>query len=68
LDHVLTQAEAQNKATPNQPIKKLYLHVQTTNQDAVDWYTNRGFTVEETVEGYYRNIDDPNAYILVRNL
>ena len=68
LDHVLSVAETQTRGTPGSPVKSLYLHVQTTNQEAVDWYTKRGFTIERTVEGYYRNIEDVDAYILVRKL
>jgi N-alpha-acetyltransferase 50 len=68
LDHILEQAESQTKATPQQPVKSLYLHVQTTNQEAVDWYTKKGFVIEKTVEGYYRNIEDRDAHILVRKL
>ena len=68
LDHILSQAQSQTRATPTQPVKSLYLHVQTTNQEAVDWYTKRGFEIEQTVEGYYRNIEDRDAYILVRKL
>jgi len=68
LDHILEQSESQRKATPQQPVKSLYLHVQTTNQEAVDWYTKRGFVIEKTVEGYYRNIEDRDAHILVRKL
>jgi ribosomal protein S18 acetylase RimI-like enzyme len=67
LDHVLAQAEAQNK-TSKDLVKSLYLHVQTTNQEALDWYTKRGFEIQETVEGYYRNIEDRDAYVLVRKL
>jgi N-alpha-acetyltransferase 50 len=68
LDHVLSIAQTQTRATPTSPVKSLFLHVQTTNQEAVDWYTKRGFTIESTVEGYYRNIEDVDAYILVRRL
>lgn len=68
LDHVLAQAESQTKSNPAQPVRALYLHVQTTNQEALDWYTKRGFVIEKTVEDYYRNIDDRDAYILVRKL
>lgn len=68
LDHVLSQAQTQTQNTPNQPVKSLYLHVQTTNQEAVDWYTRRGFVIEQTVQDYYRNIEDCNAHVLVRRL
>jgi len=68
LDHILSQAQNQTRTTPTQPVKTLYLHVQTTNQEAVDWYTKRGFIIEQTIEGYYRNIEDRDAHILVRKL
>lgn len=68
LDHILTQAQDQTRNTPTQPVNSLYLHVQTTNQEAIDWYTKRGFVIGETVKDYYRNIDDRDAYILVRKL
>ena len=68
LDHILSEAQSQTRKTTNQPVKSLYLHVQTTNQEAVEWYTKRGFVIEQTVEGYYRNIEDRDAYILVRKL
>ena len=67
MDHVLAQAEEQNKVS-KEPVRSLYLHVQTTNQEAVDWYAKRGFEIQETVQGYYRNIEDRDAYILVRKL
>jgi N-alpha-acetyltransferase 50 len=68
LDHVLSRAKEQTRSNSSQPVKSLYLHVQTTNQEALDWYTKRGFEVQDTVKEYYRNIDDRSAYILVRKL
>jgi len=68
LDHILAQAQLQTRNTPTQPVKSLYLHVQTTNQEALDWYAKRGFTIDETIKEYYRNIEDKDAYILVRKL
>jgi len=68
LDHILAQASAQTQNTPSQPVGALYLHVQTTNQEAVEWYTKRGFVITSTVTAYYRNIEDRDAYILERKL
>ena len=68
LDHVLSQAKNQTRSNPSRPVKSVYLHVQTTNQEALDWYTKRGFVLQDTVEDYYRNIDDRNACLLVRKL
>ena len=68
LNHILEQGSRQNENTPQLPVKSVYLHVQTTNQKAVEWYTKRGFEVTSTVEGYYRNIEARDAYILVKTL
>ena len=68
LDHVLSVAQNQTRTTPAQPVKSIYLHVQTTNQEAIDWYGKRGFLIESKVEGYYRYIENGDAYILVRKL
>lgn len=68
LDHILSEAATQTRSTQNQPVKSIYLHVQTSNKEAVEWYTKREFIIEKTVEGYYHNIEDRDAYILVRKL
>ncbi|KAL7752792.1 N-alpha-acetyltransferase 50 [Sorochytrium milnesiophthora] len=43
--------------------KSIYLHVQTTNTDAIKFYERLGFCIREEVADYYR-IESPNAYIL----
>jgi ribosomal protein S18 acetylase RimI-like enzyme len=41
---------------------------QTSNTEAVAFYKHFGFEVVETVAGYYKRLDPPDAYILNRNL
>ncbi|CAM9123073.1 unnamed protein product [Discosporangium mesarthrocarpum] len=49
-------------------MKEIYLHVQTSNQDAVDFYKSHGFCVEEKIENYYNRIEPPDCYVLRRHL
>jgi hypothetical protein len=42
-------------------VKEVYLHVQTSNDDAVRFYRRLGFDLAETVENYYRGIDPPHC-------
>lgn len=49
-------------------VSQVYLHVQTSNEEAVAFYLNHGFEIAETVEGYYKRIEPSSAHVLVRNL
>ena len=46
----------------------VYLHVQTSNDDAIDFYGKFGFSNVGTIEGYYKRVDPPNCYILEKVL
>merc|ERR1712106_13507 len=46
-NHVLEHAQKEKD------IKEIYLHVQTTNEDAVEFYKKYGFDVTRTVKDYY---------------
>ena len=39
-----------------------YLYVQTDNTEAVEFYKKRGFSVTQTVEGYYKRVACTQAY------
>mmetsp|Transcript_26278 Transcript_26278/g.52400 ORF Transcript_26278/g.52400 Transcript_26278/m.52400 type:complete len:181 (+) Transcript_26278:3-545(+) len=52
------------KCVEQEDIGSIYLHVQTTNQDAIDFYSRFGFEVCERVENYYKRIDPPDCFIL----
>ena len=45
-------------------VKQACLHVQTSNQEAVDFYKKFDFEVGETIRDYYRRIDPPDAVVL----
>ena len=51
-------------------IKGLYAHVWTSNQEALQWYKNRSFTIYDdgVVNGYYRRLKPDTAYIMRREL
>ena len=44
------------------------LHVQTNNELALKFYEKGGFTVTETVPGYYKNIEPTDAHVLEKEL
>ena len=47
-------------------VKSIYLHVQTSNDDAVAFYKKFGFEIVETVEDYYTRVLPKSAYKLER--
>jgi ribosomal protein S18 acetylase RimI-like enzyme len=49
-------------------IKKMFLHVQCINEQAVEFYLNNGFEIKEKLVGYYTDIDPPDCYLLQRTL
>ncbi|XP_009614079.1 uncharacterized protein LOC107773898 [Nicotiana tabacum] len=59
LNHVLDLCTKQN-------IKEIYLHVQTSNEDAINFYKKFGFEVTNTVQNYYTNITPPDCYVLTK--
>lgn len=50
-------------------IHEVYLHVQTSNTEGIEFYKRNGFEVGEILTAYYgRRIDPPDAVVLRRNL
>ncbi|KAF0752034.1 hypothetical protein AaE_006182 [Aphanomyces astaci] len=60
LDSVLAHCERTH-------MDHIYLHVQTSNADAIRFYTTHGFRITQTIYNYYRNISPPDCYILARS-
>ena len=60
LQHIYQLAESDST------INKIILHVQISNEDALNFYERHGFTNVELVERYYKNIDPADAYLLVK--
>ncbi|KAJ9049987.1 N-acetyltransferase 5 [Entomophthora muscae] len=62
IKHVLEQCKADDS------LVKIYLHVQTSNEDALKFYANYGFEQKEVVPSYYKNIQPADAILLERKL
>lgn len=68
LQNVLEAVEGNSK---NADIKEIYLHVHTSNADARRLYERVGFTVTETVTGYYSavgGVSPPDAHLLSKKV
>jgi len=61
LNYILETAKADGcvKAT---------LHVQTSNQLAIEFYEKNGFAISDTISGYYKNIEPADAHVLEKRI
>ncbi|XVF34419.1 hypothetical protein REPUB_Repub18cG0057500 [Reevesia pubescens] len=59
LNHVIDLCSKQN-------IPEIYLHVQTNNEDAINFYKKFGFEITETIKNYYTNIDPPDCFVVTK--
>ena len=62
LDHII------DTALKNPAIIEAYLHVQTSNEDAKNFYMSHGFEQTETIHNYYKRIEPPDCYVLKKSL
>jgi N-alpha-acetyltransferase 50 len=49
-------------------VTEVYLHVQTCNDAALDFYTSAGFEKGELIQGYYKRIDPPDCYVVRKTI
>ncbi|XP_057248405.1 uncharacterized protein LOC104887712 isoform X2 [Beta vulgaris subsp. vulgaris] len=59
LNHVLELSAKQN-------ISEIYLHVQTNNEEAMNFYKKFGFEITDTIHNYYTNITPPDCYVVTK--
>lgn len=45
-------------------VADVYLHVQTSNADALHFYKKFGFANQGVIRNYYRRIEPPDCYML----
>ena len=57
LQHAVNTTKAMGR-------KRLFAHVQQSNEDAIRLYTKFGFVVKKTVHNYYKRIDPPHAVLI----
>ncbi|ORX92030.1 acyl-CoA N-acyltransferase [Basidiobolus meristosporus CBS 931.73] len=62
LQHIFTECAKEEN------IVKVYLHVQTSNEEALKFYEKFGFVKSHEIEHYYRRIQDANAFVLYKDL
>lgn len=56
-----------DEADQDGSIEEVYLHVQTSNTDALDFYKRFGFEQREKICNYYKRIDPPDCFVMVRH-
>eukprot|EP01121_Diplochlamys_sp_Union-15-3_P006890 TRINITY_DN1743_c0_g1_i1.p1 TRINITY_DN1743_c0_g1~~TRINITY_DN1743_c0_g1_i1.p1 ORF type:complete len:180 (-),score=25.92 TRINITY_DN1743_c0_g1_i1:45-584(-) len=68
LKFVFDLVEKKNslKTAQNLSISEIFLHVQVSNDVAINFYKKNGFTVTGTKKNYYHNIEPSDCYILTR--
>lgn len=49
-------------------VDEIYLHVQTSNEDAINFYSKHGFITKDVIRNYYKRIEPPDCYILSKSL
>ena len=56
-----------DEADHDSSVDEAYLHVQTSNTDALDFYKRFGFEQREKICNYYKRIDPPDCFVMVRS-
>ena len=49
-------------------VDEIYLHVQTSNEDAINFYAKHAFVTKDIIRNYYKRIEPPDCYVLSKSL
>ena len=49
-------------------VSLMTLHVQASNESALSFYEKHGFDTKEKLEGYYKELEDADCYILEKKI
>ena len=49
-------------------VTRMVLHVQSNNQQALEFYKKNGFTVEEHLQDYYTDLEPSDCYFLSKTV
>ena len=49
-------------------VSVMTLHVQASNKAALSFYEKHGFDTKEKLEGYYKELDDADCYVLEKKI
>lgn len=55
-------------AATNSDLNEILLHVHVDNADALQFYKKFGFEQGEMIQNYYKHVDPPHCYPLVKKL
>jgi N-alpha-acetyltransferase 50 len=57
-----------NLVKQDKKIKGIYLHMQTSNEAAKNFYLKHGFEITKEMESYYMDLNPSSAYVFVKDL
>ena len=49
-------------------VGEVYLHVQTSNEEALKFYAHFGFSVTGTIPNYYKRIEPPDCFVVSKHI
>jgi ribosomal protein S18 acetylase RimI-like enzyme len=55
-------------ARKDSTIVEVYLHVQTSNLEAKQFYVANGFVQTEVIKDYYKRIEPPDCFLLKKSM
>merc|ERR1712232_671939 len=60
--------KAASQAGKDDDIREIYLHVQSSNNEALCFYGGFGFDVTAEIKNYYSKIENPDCYVLTKKV